>query len=163
MLNKAREFAIKAHGEQKYGSEPYIVHLDAVVNNLQAYDQTAQIVGYLHDVMEDTEITYEDIKENFGGFVADCVAIVTDEPDSNRKERKAKTYEKMANVTGDLELALIVKAADRLANLQACIKGGNAKLLNQYRDEQSAFKTAAYRRNKCEDIWQEIERIINLE
>lgn len=161
MLSKAREFAIKAHGKQKYGEQPYIVHLEAVVANLSSYGETAQVIGYLHDVIEDTDVTYEKVKQVFGPFVADCVAIVTDELGTNRKERKTKTYEKMSKVSGELELALLVKAADRLANVRACLAGGKPHLINVYKCEHSVFKNAAYREGQCDEIWQEIDMRIN--
>ena len=157
MIEKAKKFAVDAHGEQKYGDKPYVVHLDAVVSHLKAYGENAQIVGYLHDVVEDTEISYEKVKEVFGEFIADCVGIVTDEAGQNRKERKKKTYEKMAKVIGDLELALIVKAADRLANIEACLAGGNKDLLAMYKAEHLTFQMSVYRKGLCDDIWQKLE------
>lgn len=160
MLNKAKAFAMKAHGEQKYGDEPYIVHLEAVVANLESYGEKAQIIGYLHDVIEDTEVGYQDVKNVFGDLIANCVAIVTDEEGQNRKERKARTYKKMSKVTGELELALIVKAADRLANIRACVKDGNERLLSMYKGEHPVFRSSVYREGLCEDIWHDIERLI---
>jgi (p)ppGpp synthase/HD superfamily hydrolase len=59
MINKAKEFAIKHHGEQKYGDRPYSFHLDQVVSYLVPYGETAQVIGYLHDVVEDTDVTLE--------------------------------------------------------------------------------------------------------
>ena len=95
MLNQARDFAIAAHGDQTYGEQPYVFHLDAVVAHLTDFGEPAQVVGYLHDVVEDTPTTSDDIEQVFGEFVSQCVAIVTDEPGKNRKERKTKTYAKM--------------------------------------------------------------------
>ncbi len=161
MLEKARTFAIIAHGEQKYGNHPYSVHLDAVAKHLLPYGDNAQIIGYLHDTIEDTDTSYEDIKSEFGTFIADCVAILTDAPGTNRKERKEKTYNKMSHVTGDLELALTVKAADRLANLEACKQNDNQRLLRIYLKEHPTFKSSAYRNNQCDRIWEQIEGIIN--
>ncbi|MEA1980594.1 MAG: HD domain-containing protein [candidate division Zixibacteria bacterium] len=161
MIKKAKEFALKAHDQQRYGDKPYIVHLKAVVNHLECYGETAQVVGYLHDVVEDTEVSYNELKELFGKFIADCVAIVTDELGSNRKERKKKTYKKMAKVSGDLALALTVKAADRLANIQACIAGNNNDLLDVYKKEHPNFQRSVYRENLCEEIWQKIEASLN--
>ena len=129
MIEKARHYAIAAHGEQKYGDKPYIHHLEAVVKILEPYGDEAKLIGYLHDVAEDTLISIKDIETEFGQFVAACVAILSDEPGANRKERKSKTYEKMLKVTGKEELALVVKAADRLANIEACISDKNMRHL----------------------------------
>ena len=64
-IHQANTFAIRAHGNQQYGDKPYVVHLDAVAELLTKYGETAQIIAYLHDVIEDTEITYTDVKNEF--------------------------------------------------------------------------------------------------
>ncbi len=48
---RARDFAIAAHGEQRYGDHPYVFHLDAVAALLAPYGVDAQTIGYLHDVV----------------------------------------------------------------------------------------------------------------
>ncbi len=161
MKEKAREFAIERHGKQKYGDSPYSVHLDEVASIASEFGDAAAIIAYLHDVVEDTDTTILEIESLFGALVSQCVAILTDEPGSNRKERKAKTYEKMSKVSGELELALIVKAADRLANFRACVAQKNNSLLSMYKREHPVFKEAVYRSNLCESIWQEMEGIVN--
>ncbi|MCI5208652.1 MAG: HD domain-containing protein [Candidatus Electrothrix sp. ATG2] len=156
---KARKFALKHHGEQKYGDHPYKVHLDAVAELVQQYGETAVILAYLHDVVEDTEINRNDIKKEFSEFIADCVAVLTDEPGKNRKERKKKTYQKMAQVSGEAEIALIVKAADRLANIRACIADRKERLLTIYKEEHPVFKKAVYRPGLCDEIWLELAEL----
>ncbi|MFA6234650.1 MAG: hypothetical protein WC824_10770, partial [Bacteroidota bacterium] len=56
-LHKAREFAIKAHGDQKYGDQPYVVHLDAVKDLVLGYNcdnlRRATDGAFLHDILED--------------------------------------------------------------------------------------------------------------
>lgn len=160
MLAKAKSFAITAHGDQLYGSKPYSVHLEHVVGILSKYGETAQVIGYLHDVVEDTGISVDDIKTEFGEFIADCVSILTDESGQNRKERKTKTYDKMSKVKGELELALVVKAADRLANLKASFSGNNIRLLNMYKQEHEVFKSSVKRDGLAPDLWQEIEELM---
>jgi guanosine-3',5'-bis(diphosphate) 3'-pyrophosphohydrolase len=161
MKKQAREFAIKRHGEQKYGEHPYFVHLDDVAKIASEYGDHATVVAYLHDVVEDTDTTLEEIESLFGTLTSQCVAILTDEPGSNRKERKSKTYAKMAKVSGELELALIVKTADRLANFRACVVQANQRLLTMYKNEHLLFKQSVYRPNLCEPLWKEIEGIVN--
>lgn len=158
MLENARKFAIEAHGDQKYGDKPYIHHLESVVAILEPHGEEAKIIGYLHDVVEDTKVTVEEIEKLFGRFVAQCVGILSDEPGKNRKERKTKTYEKMSKVTGKETLALVVKAADRLANIEACIKDGNKSLLDMYKKEHKHFHDAIYLEGICDEIWARISR-----
>jgi (p)ppGpp synthase/HD superfamily hydrolase len=159
-VTDAREFALKAHGDQKYGEHPYIFHLDAVVNILDRYAPDVRIIGYLHDVLEDTKKTEDDIKKEFGEFIAKCVYFVTDESGHNRQIRKIKTYKKLKFIPAEYEKALIVKAADRLTNIESCIIEGRISLLKMYMKESYAFKDAVYRKGLCDDIWQSIEFII---
>lgn len=159
LVERARAFAIEAHGEQRYGSHPYHVHLDAVAELVKDHGEEAQALAYLHDVVEDTPVQIDAIAEAFGPRIAACVAILTDEPGDSRQERKQKTYARMASVSGDLELALIVKAADRLANMRACVADGNDALLAVYKEEFAAFREAARREGLCWNLWHEMERI----
>jgi len=156
----ARDYAIQMHGDQKYGTHPYVHHLDAVVALLQPYGEKARVVGYLHDVVEDTAATVSDVQERFGDLVARCVSLLTDAPGANRKERKAKTYAAMAQVTGDEELALVVKAADRLANVRACVADGHRQLWDTYRGEHPTFRAAAFRKGQCDPLWVELDVLL---
>ncbi|MCG8611283.1 MAG: HD domain-containing protein [Pseudomonadales bacterium] len=159
-LDKAKAFAFSAHEGQRYGDKPYSVHLEDVVHLLGPFGLNAQIIGYLHDVVEDTDVTLDQLQDEFGVFVAQCVDILTDKPGSNRAQRKRQTYALMARVVGDHELALVVKAADRLANVSACVKSSNLKKFTMYRDEHEQFKSAAYRQDLCESLWNELDQLI---
>ena len=159
MMEKARKFAIERHGVQKYGDYPYSFHLDAVANIASEYGDEAITIAYLHDVVEDTQTTIDEIETEFGRLISQCVHVLTDEPGADRKERKAKTYAKMSKVSGELELALIVKAADRLANFRSCVAQNNIERLKTYIKEQQAFREAAYRPNLCDPLWKEIEAL----
>lgn len=159
LKTKAREFALKHHGEQKYGEHPYIVHLDAVAELVQGYGETAAVIAYLHDVVEDTDVTLSEISKKFGALIADCVAVLTDEPGKDRKERKERTYRKMAQVAGKTEIALVVKSADRLANMRACLADGKERLLAVYKEEHPAFEKAVYRPGLCDEIWVELTEL----
>ena len=156
MPSTARTFALAAHGDQQYGDHPYAVHLAAVAELLVPFGEDAVRIGYLHDVVEDTAITLDELRTKFGDVVACCVALLTDEPGESRKERKAKTYAKLAQVGPELELALTVKAADRLANVRACIADGKAELLSVYRREHPA-----YRPGRCDWLWQELDTLLS--
>lgn len=152
-LDLARAFAIDHHAGQKYGCHPYSHHLDQVAALLEPYGELAQIIGYLHDVVEDTPVTLDQIEREFGHVAAVCIAVLTDEEGASRKERKEKTYKKMAQVSGEAELALIVKVADRIANTQACIDDGLVELLSVYKSEYQAFHQAAFRNGRCDELW----------
>lgn len=160
MANNARIFAINAHDEQMYGDRPYSYHLDMVAAYLAPYGKDVLIIGYLHDVIEDTSSDRGQIESEFGPLVAECVTILTDEPGSSRAERKAKIYAKLAKVPGRAELALIVKAADRLANVQACIDDDKQSLLATYRNEHPTFRNAAYRSGLCDPFWFQLDNLL---
>ncbi len=161
-VSRARGFAIEAHGPQRYGDQPYVTHLDVVADLLKPFGASAQTVGYLHDVIEDTAVTAEQVREGFGDLVAQCVKLVTDEPGIDRSDRKAKTNAKLSAVHGELQLALIVKAADRLANLRMSARAGNDNSkLAMYRREHPAFRDAAFRPGLCDELWTEIEQILS--
>ncbi|HSV52314.1 MAG TPA: HD domain-containing protein, partial [Burkholderiaceae bacterium] len=159
-LDRARAYAIEMHGAQMYGLRPYAYHLDAVAGLLAPYGEEAQAVGYLHDVVEDTPATVAQVRSRFGAVVAACVALLTDEPGANRKERKAKTYAKLAKVTGEEELALLVKTADRLANVRECVADANGELWRMYRGEHAIFRSSAYRAGLCDPLWSELDELL---
>lgn len=91
--------------------------------------------------------------------MADAVAILTDQPGKDREERKSKTYAKMSGVSGETEIALVVKAAERLANMRACDVGNDPKRLAMYKSEHPTFKASAFRPDGCNEIWSELETI----
>jgi (p)ppGpp synthase/HD superfamily hydrolase len=160
MQQEARAFAIKAHADQQYGARPYSYHLDQVAALAQPYGEEAVAIAYLHDTVEDTHVTTGEIESRFGTRIAACVALLTDEDGSNRKERKEKTYKKLAAVSGPNEIALLVKAADRLANVRACVKDRNQKLWLLYQSEQTTFRAAAFRPGQCDALWSELDILL---
>jgi (p)ppGpp synthase/HD superfamily hydrolase len=156
---QARDFAIAAHGDQRYGARPYVDHLDAVVALLAPYGEDVQVVGYLHDTLEDTAATHAQIAALFGARIADCVALLSDSPGPDRKTRKAATYVRMAAADASLHWGLIAKAADRLANVRACIADARADKLAMYREEHQALRAAAWRAGLCDALWAELDAV----
>lgn len=139
-VGKAREFAIIMHGDQRYGEKfPYSYHLDMVYDIAVqfALDTEIQIGCYLHDVLEDTDATFEQIRSRFGWYLAFLVFAVTDEPGLGRKERKRLTYQKMTYLQE--ERAELIKLCDRIANVKACILNKNDDLLAMYQRENEEF------------------------
>jgi hypothetical protein len=140
-MNNALAVATAAHIMQKYAGGPFIEHPKAVVTVLHRYgitDPDVLCAGYLHDTVEDTVVTVEDIRMLFGDDVADIVWRVTDAPGATRAIRKAATYPKIAG----RDEAIIVKMADRIAN---CIQGGkkgNGGKRAMYQAEHADFVEA---------------------
>lgn len=160
-VRKARSFAINAHGSQMYGNSPYLTHLEDVVAVASCYGSVAAILGYLHDVVEDAGVSLKKIEEEFGSFIAACVGFLTDPAGETRAERKAALNENLARIRFQYQIALIVKAADRFANVRACLANGNAQKLSMYRDEHACFRLAAFRPRICDEIWIGLDGLIN--
>jgi len=126
-LTRARYYAEIAHAGQTYNNEiPYTLHLEAVVNVLKRFgvhDENILCAGWLHDVIEDTRVSYNDIKDRFDVHVAELVYSVTNERGRNRKERNEKTYPKINGVYNPT----VLKLADRIANVEyGMASGGKA-------------------------------------
>lgn len=161
VIDKARVFAMKAHGEQKYGFLPYIYHLDAVLEVLIEFrcdDQELFAAAYLHDVLEDTAITRVDMALVFGENITRIVADVTNAPGKNRAERADATYPKIRSSVRAVQL----KLADRIANCRASIKArefGNDSLIRMYRKEYPSFRTALFRDGEFPAMWAELDRL----
>jgi len=123
-LNKAFDFAIKAHANQKRDSgDPYSNHPIAVANILTdlKLDSATIATGLLHDTIEDTHATYETIKNEFGQEVADLVDGVTKISvfeNQATSTSKAENFRKLIIATSKDIRVLLVKIADRLHNMR---------------------------------------------
>ena len=123
-LNKAYDFAIKAHSNQKRESgDPYSVHPIEVANILTdlKLDSATIATGLLHDTIEDTFATYETIKGEFGTEVADLVDGVTKISvleNTASSNSKAENFRKLILATSKDIRVLLVKIADRLHNMR---------------------------------------------
>ncbi len=123
-LDKAYNFAIKAHKNQKRASgDPYSVHPIEVANILTELklDSATITTGLLHDTIEDTVATYETIKNEFGPEVADLVDGVTKISvfeNTASFNSKAENFRKLILATSKDIRVLLVKIADRLHNMR---------------------------------------------
>lgn len=167
-IQNAQALAIKAHGDQKYGSYSYSKHLEAVVSCLERFGFKAGnaksnlliediiCAGWLHDVAEDTKVSLAQIESQFGFNVKDIVARITDEQAPSRTERKALTYPKINGHFG----ATVVKLADRIANVKACLDD-NESQFRKYAEEQKTFKEAVYVPMMAEPMWVYLRFLLN--
>jgi hypothetical protein len=139
---KAKMFAEIAHAGQTYNDEvPYVHHVQAVVDVLARFNFTSNAMrcaGLLHDVIEDTNRSYNDIKKRFGEHVAELVYAVTSETGRNRAERNKKTYPK---IYGNFE-ATALKLADRIANVEYGFANGGKQ--DMYSKEYPEFYRNLY-------------------
>jgi GTP diphosphokinase / guanosine-3',5'-bis(diphosphate) 3'-diphosphatase len=119
-IGRARAFAIRAHGAQmrKYSEQPYVVHLDGVVRILQSFGITAPpllAAAYLHDTVEDTDASIEDILKAFGEEIAELVYWLTDAEQGKRKVRKLMSAWRLGRAPFNAKL---IKLADFIDNTQ---------------------------------------------
>lgn len=151
-IYEARDFALKAHGDQRYGGAPYGVHLFAVVQVARDFNcSNAQWkAAFLHDVLEDTPATSDQILDLFGEDVLRIVYACTGEG-NDRASRNASIYRKIA----DYPPAALVKLADRIANVEAAVPGGH--FWRRYQSELPAFR-AAVRPHVPVAMWNRLER-----
>lgn len=125
LVDYAKWFAIGAHGAQKrkYTYEPYYKHPEAVVDILKDYypNISAYIVGWLHDVVEDTWASILDIHELFGDDIAKYVSDLT-LPDKGYGNRQQRYEEYNRILINSCELVQTVKYADMLHNTESIEK-----------------------------------------
>ena len=123
-LDKAYNFAVKAHKDQKRASGvPYSVHpieVACILTDLKL-DSATITTGLLHDTIEDTFATYETIKSEFGEEVADLVEGVTKISvfeNTAKANSKVENFRKLILATSKDIRVLLVKIADRLHNMR---------------------------------------------
>lgn len=130
LVRRAMDFAVRFHGAQQRASgEPYYTHpfeIGAILVDLQM-DAPTIVAGLLHDVLEDTPVTYEDLAQEFGEVVAKLVDGVTKLRRVKRKSRieaedlddvQAESLRKMVLAMVDDIRVVIIKLADRLHNMR---------------------------------------------
>lgn len=123
-IEKAYNLALKAHGDQRRVSGvPYILHPTSVACILVdlGMDTDTVAAALLHDVVEDTDVTIDDIKKEFGVHIAyliDGVTKLKKIPYSNREVQQAENIRKMLIAMSDDIRVIIIKLADRLHNMR---------------------------------------------
>ena len=157
IILKAKEYAVHKHRSvnQLYsGYLPYEFHLQMAVDVANRYingipDNKDALISavWLHDTIEDTRTTYDDLVKEFGINIADIVYAVTNEKGRTRAERANDKYYRHIRHT---EGAAFVKLCDRIANVQwGIISGGS--MLEKYRKEQFNFGQQLYPKD-CDPV-----------
>lgn len=119
MINKAIKYATKKHkGQNRKGKDfPYIVHPLEVFNILyrMGADENLLIAGLLHDVLEDTDTTADELKAKFGEDVAELVLAHSEDKSLPWQERKRIGCEALAKAPKRVQMLVL---ADKLSNIR---------------------------------------------
>lgn len=154
LIKRVVDYAREKHEGMKYdGKDFFDTHVRHVVDVLQNFNPTEAEVcaAYLHDSIEDTTATYEEIVLLFGEEIADIVSRVTDKPGKNRLERHLNTYYILRRNPS----AIKVKLADRISNMSRSL---GLEFEKMYAKEYVAFKFALYDGNHVE-MWDLLDSI----
>ncbi|MEO0648888.1 MAG: HD domain-containing protein [Cyanobacteria bacterium J06650_10] len=119
---RALSFAASKHRDQRRkdsGQTPYINHpialVDVLLREAGVTDEVVLIAALLHDTVEDTDTTFEEIEQHFGRVVRDVVAEVTDDKSLPKAVRKQQQIEHAAGLS---DRAKLVKLADKISNIR---------------------------------------------
>jgi (p)ppGpp synthase/HD superfamily hydrolase len=128
IVDRAELFARAAHGAvgqiRKYTGEAYVTHPIRVMGLVKTVlkDPDALAAALLHDVIEDTELTKEDILTEFGPRVAEMVVALSDPPKveggPNRKARKALDRDRLSKASASVQT---IKVADMIDNTESIV------------------------------------------
>jgi (p)ppGpp synthase/HD superfamily hydrolase len=129
LARKAAAFAAAAHAGQtrKYTNEPYFNHVEAVAHAVAAAgaDEATIAAAYLHDVLEDTATTVDELVEAFGPGIAEIVVDLSDVytkaayPKLSRAQRKRLETERLAHISPRAKMVKRADIADNTSTIEA--------------------------------------------
>src|SRR5450631_488618 len=164
LVKKAYDFSLRNHqGQTRASGEPYLVHPLEVATVLaeMRLDTTAIAAGLLHDAVEDTSVTVDDIRVEFGEQVAHIVEGVTKISKidfASREEAQAESVRKMVLAMVDDIRVVLIKLADRLHNMRTLQHLAPDRQMKIARETQEIYAPIAHRlgmgkiRGELEDL-----------
>lgn len=162
-IDAAKNFAIEAHGVQvrKYTGLPYVSHTEEVADIVRSHNGSKEMIAaaLLHDTVEDTSATDNDIREAFGDPTADMVWWLTDTSkpeDGNRAIRKGIDRDRLSRAPAAVQL---IKAADMISNGRD-IKVNDPKFGTIYIAEMKQLLSAMTKIHSM-DIFKEAQGVVD--
>jgi len=175
LVQLAQHYALGAHHNQRYGDGPFSRHLQMVhtaVLSARPDDIELQAAAWLHDILEDTQVQYKELKDLFGVRVAELVFLVTDGQGRNRKERKLAVFAKILDVyskflTDDLPQgedlardAIALKLADRIANISDGLAHNHGRIVSMYFKEHADLVGHLQVGGHNQDLWDHLDSLV---
>jgi GTP pyrophosphokinase len=160
VVEKAYAFAAEIHKEHKrLSGDPYITHPLAVARILADLEQDPLTIAaaFLHDTVEDGDVTSEEVAKMFGPEVARMVEGVTKLSQlsfTSREERQAENFRKMFVAMGEDFRIIVIKLADRLHNMQTLEPLSAAKQRETALETREIFAPLAHRMGMWRLKWQ---------
>src|SRR5438132_1761071 len=151
LISDAFKFSLTAHKLEKRASgEPFITHPYEVANIIVKeipLDDVSIASGLLHDVIEDTNFTYEDIKAEFGQTIADIVdgATKIEGMFENYETKQVENYRKMLLSMSDDIRVILVKFADRMHNMRTLEYLSPEKQIRMSKETMEIYAPLAHR------------------
>lgn len=155
LYEEALRLAARAHRGQarKTGNVPYVTHPVHVSVILARYGFSEEVMAaaVLHDVVEDQDVTLDEIREQFGAHVADIVDVLTEQKldeEGKRRPWEIRKEEAVAHMRRASEEAAVVKVADTLHNARSIIRDmgrGDAEIWERF-NRGPAAQIGYYRR-----------------
>ncbi len=162
-INRAYVYSMKAHGSQKRASgDPYFSHPVEVAGILTRYhlDSASIVTALLHDTIEDTDVTLEDIERHFGSEIAklvDGVTKLSQLETAGSELRQAENFRKLLLAMSEDLRVLLVKLADRLHNMRTLRHIKKPEKRNQIASETLEIYSPLAERIGMQDLQEELE------